>query len=200
MLNARPSAEERLRRGFKYFNRFMLLMWRLGLGRSLSLWPAVGGRIMVLVHTGRKSGRLRTTPLNFAELDGHIYCTAGFGQISDWYRNVCADPRVEIWLPDGCWSGVAEEVTGEEGALPRVREVLKGSGIVAPLFGVNPYTLSDTDLAAATQTYRLVRVRRTAPRPSPGDLAWAWPLALAALLVLRALPRRRDAGNQMRSC
>ena len=27
-----PRVEEQLRQGFKYFNRFMLLMWRLGLG------------------------------------------------------------------------------------------------------------------------------------------------------------------------
>ena len=80
--------ETRLRTGFKYFNRYMLLLWRLGLGRWISSWPSVGGRIMVLTTIGRKSGRPRRTPLNYAIVDGKVYCAAGFGSISDWYRNI----------------------------------------------------------------------------------------------------------------
>ncbi len=87
-----PEVEERLRTGFKVLNKFMLLMWRLGLGWMLNIWPAGFGRIMVITHTGRKSGLRRRTPLNYAEVDGEIYCTAGFGHISDWYRNIMADP------------------------------------------------------------------------------------------------------------
>ena len=75
---------ESLRQAFKVLNRrLMLPLWRLGLGRWLNAWPAVGGRIMVLVHRGRKSGLQRYTPVNYAQVDGEVYCTAGFGAGSD---------------------------------------------------------------------------------------------------------------------
>ena len=74
--------EQRLRRIFKIFNRFMLLLWRLGLG-SWGNGTEFGGSIMVIKHTGRKTGLTRYTPVNYAVVDGDIYCTAGFGSGSD---------------------------------------------------------------------------------------------------------------------
>ena len=41
-----PELENKLRQGFKYLNRFMLLMWRLGLGKWLNMWPAGLGRYL----------------------------------------------------------------------------------------------------------------------------------------------------------
>ena len=196
MATTTAQGEARLRTAFKYFNRFMLLLWRLGLGRWNDIWPSVGGRIMVLTTIGRKSGRARRTPLNYAIDDGYIYCLAGFGGVSDWYRNLLADPHVEVWLPDGWWRGVAEELTDEAERLPLLRQVLLGSGVVAPLVGVNPHTLSDDALAAVTAPYRLIRIRRTEARTGPdgpGDLAWVWPLATIGALLL--LVRR-----SLRSC
>jgi deazaflavin-dependent oxidoreductase (nitroreductase family) len=195
------SIEARLRTGFKYFNRFMLLLWRLGLGPWLSSWPAVGGRIMVLTTRGRTSGRPRRTPLNYAIVGDQVYCTAGFGSISDWYRNICANPAVEVWLPDGWWGGIAYEESDDAARLPLLREVLIGSGIVAPLVGVNPHTLTDDTLAAATANYHLIRIDRTEARTGsggPGDLAWVWPLsALATLLLLARSRRQGHARAQM---
>lgn len=87
-----------LRQAFKILNRFMLLQWRLGLGGFVNFWPAVIGCIMVITHRGRKSGLLRRTPVNYAIVDGDINCTAGFGEVSDGYRNLRADPHVQVWL------------------------------------------------------------------------------------------------------
>lgn len=36
-----PEMENRLRQGFKALNRWMLLLWRLGLGNWLNAWPKV---------------------------------------------------------------------------------------------------------------------------------------------------------------
>ena len=190
-----PQVEAWLRQAFKHLNRFMLLLWRLGLGPWLSLWPDVGGRIMVITHTGRKTGRKRQTPLNYALVDGELYCTAGFGAIADWYRNLKANPNVEVWLPEGWWAGVAEEIAPEDPAtrLTLMRAVLRGSGIVAPLMGVSP-SLPDAELAARTADYRLLHIRRTAERTGPegpGDLAWVWPLATFLLLPLALCKRKR---------
>ncbi|MBK6872915.1 MAG: hypothetical protein IPG94_16550 [Kineosporiaceae bacterium] len=33
------ASQERLRAVFRYLNRFMVMMWRLGLGRLVNIWP-----------------------------------------------------------------------------------------------------------------------------------------------------------------
>lgn len=173
-----PRFEDALRQGFRSFNRFMLLLWRLGLGGWVNGWPSVGGRIMVLSHRGRKTGLLRRTPVNYAIVDGEVYCVAGFGAGTDWYRNLMARPDVEVWLPDGWWAGQAEDVSDALGRLQVLRQVLIASGFAARLAGINPQTLNDEALHAATQGYRLVHIRRTEARTGPdgpGDLAWVWP-------------------------
>lgn len=176
-----------LRAGFRRLNRFMLLLWRLGLGPALSLAPPITGRYLVLVHTGRKSGRLRRTPLNYAVVGGAIYVTAGFGAGSDWFRNIVAQPQVELWLPGGRLAATAAEVlAGAPGRLDLLRAVLRGSGFAAFLAGVNPYRLGDAELARATAGYRVVKLapgERLAGPGGPGDLAWIW-LPLAALAGL----------------
>lgn len=187
-------AEELLRQGFKSFNRFMLLLWRLGLGAMVNGWPAVGGRIMVLTHIGRKSGWRRRTPVNYAEINGDLYCTAGFGAVSDWYRNLLANPTVEVWLPTGWWMGVAEDVTTQADSLPILRQVLVNSGFAAYAAGVNPRTMTDVELRSVTKAYRLVRIRRTVActgSDGPGDLAWIWPVATSVLLLYLLLAARR---------
>ena len=160
------TASDRWRQLFKRFNPFMLLMWRLGLGHWINAWPAVGGRIMVLGHTGRRSGLRRQTPVNYAQVNGEVYCTAGFGPGSDWYRNLLANPEVEVWLPSGRWTGRAEDVSGCEQHLHLLRQVLIASGFAAYLAGINPRSISDEQLAAAGSDYRLIRIRRTQAEPA----------------------------------
>jgi deazaflavin-dependent oxidoreductase (nitroreductase family) len=188
-----PRIEEKLRQFFKYLNVFMVWMWRLGLGWMLNIWPDVFGRIMVITHTGRKSGRRYQTPVNYAVIDDDIYCTAGFGERADWYRNMIADSQVEVWLPDGWWLGVAEDLSDCEARLPIMREVLIASGFAAYLAGIDPRKMNDQTLSIVTASYRLVRIRRAEARTGPdgpGDLAWIWPLATMLLLPL-ILPRRK---------
>jgi len=189
-----PRLEEQLRQGFKYLNRFMLLMWRLGLGPMLNMGPAMAGRYMVITHTGRKSGLKRRTPVNYAVVDDEVYCVAGFGSISDWYRNIIANPQVEVWLPDGWWAGFAEESTHPEARVPLLRDVLIGSGFAALAAGVDPNKMTDEELTAATKEYRLIHIRRVAARTGPdgpGDLVWVWPVLVMVLLPLALFRRRK---------
>lgn len=186
--------EEKLRQGFRLFNPYMILMWRLGLGRWLNAYPDVLGRYMVIVHTGRKSGLKRYTPVNYAEIDGDVYCVAGFGAVSDWYRNVTVDPNVELWLPTSRRTGLAEDVTEQAGALAKLRQVLIASAFAANAAGVYPKTMSDDELAPATEGYRLIRVRFTGLREAdrgPGDLAWVWLCFAVIGLSLLAVSRKR---------
>ena len=190
-----PRTEETLRQSFKrYLNPFMLLMWRLGLGPWINLWPKVGGRILVITHQGRRTGRWRCTPVNYALVDGEIYCTVGFGVVSDWYRNLAVNPNVEVWLPDGWWAGVVEDISDSPWRLPLLRQVLIGSGGVTYLAGIDPVNLTDEALHAVTSKYRLLHIWRTEARTGrggPGDLAWVWPAATMILLPLLLFRRRR---------
>ena len=184
-------AEDRLRQAFKYLNRFMVLMFRLGLGRWLQFWPRVTGQILVLTHRGRKTGLTHRTPLNFAQVDGDLYVLAGFGSVSDWYRNVKAHPQIEVWLPHGWWSAVAEEADDHPDRMRLLRAILVGSGFAAYAFGIPPST-PDERLAELSAGYRLLRLRRTEAHTGPGgpeDLAWVWPLAATCLLFRRRRPR-----------
>ncbi len=184
------------RQNFKLFNYFMLLMWKLGLGPYINAWPEVGGQIMVLNHYGRRTGKRLQTPLNFAEINGEIYCTAGFGQDADWSKNIMANPQVEVWLPNGWWAGIAEEVLDANLRPSIMRSVLIASGVAAPFFGVPIKQMSDEQVVEATANYNLFRIRRTTARTGPGgpgDLAWIWPLTtmISLWLLLTRRPRRR---------
>ncbi len=188
-----PHIEEKLRYFFKYLNKFMICMWRLGLGGMMNIWPDVFGRIMIITHTGRKSGRRYQTPVNYAIIDGDIYCTAGFGKDADWFRNMLANPQVEVWLPHSWWTGVSEDVSEVEQRLPILREVLIASGFAAYAAGINPRKMSNQTLKKVTAPYRLIRIQRAEARTGsngPGDLAWIWPLTTMLLLPL-ILPRRK---------
>ena len=190
MATISPQTEKKLRNYFRSLNHFMLLMWRLGLGRLLNIWPSGFGRIMVIRHVGRKTGKVRQTPVNYAEIDGTIYCTAGFGPISHWYRNLLANPDVELWLPNGRFHATAQDITDEPNALSLLRQVLINSGFAAPTFGVHPKTMSDEELAAVTAKYRLVQFTCHEPTTGSSDLLWAWPV-LAIFLLARLWLKRR---------
>ena len=187
-------ADRKTQLAFKKLNRFMLILWRLGLGSWLNFWPEKLGRIMVLTHRGRKTGALRRTPVNYAEVEGEIYLTAGFGAGSDWYRNVMADPKVEVWLPDSWWAGELEEVTDAKLRLPLLRQVLIASGFAAYAAGVDPIKSSDEELAAFTKDYRLLRIKKVAPRTGPGgpgDLQWVWVVATFFFMAKWLSPRKK---------
>lgn len=199
MVTFNMRTEERLRQYFKYFNRFMVLIWRLGLG-SWGNRPEVGGRIMVITHTGRKTGVRRRTPVNYAVVDGEIYCVAAFGRITDWYHNILAHPEVELWLPDGWWAGIATDISDVGGRISLIRQVLIASGFAAPLFGIHPTKMTDGELEALTTNYRLIQIRRTEARTGPGgpgDLTWAWPLATIILVSLVLFRRRQKRYKEL---
>jgi deazaflavin-dependent oxidoreductase (nitroreductase family) len=66
-----------------------LYRWNLG-------W-LLGKRMILIEHTGRKSGRARRSVLEVTAVrDGRPIIVSGFGTKSDWYRNVMADPEVEV--------------------------------------------------------------------------------------------------------
>ena len=154
--NLTPKQLNSLRKAFRTMNPFMVFMWKIGLGRAINFWPAGIGRIMVIKHRGRKSGKEYLTPVNYAIVDGEIYCTAGFGSGSDWYRNMLANPNIELWLPEGWRKARAEDISDSPRRVFLMRQVIIASGFAGPLFGVNQKKLNDEQLDAVSKEYRLV--------------------------------------------
>jgi deazaflavin-dependent oxidoreductase (nitroreductase family) len=58
-----------------------------------------GKRIVMLEHVGRRSGKLRQTPLEVVlrRGDAYVLCS-GTGPKADWYRNIRAAPAVALWV------------------------------------------------------------------------------------------------------
>jgi hypothetical protein len=188
-----------LRRAFKTLNRYMLFMWRLGLGRFMA-GPRIG-YVMVLATTGRKSGLRRLVPLDFAADAGAVYCLAGFGRKTHWLRNLESDAACEVWLPDGRrLAGTGERVTDEAERIALVRRLLVRAGFATKLAepGIDPERDPDESIAALGERYgaRYEAVRITLGAPvtgpgGPGDLVWVCPVAGAALGGFLLLLRRR---------
>jgi len=95
------------------------LFWRLirvppRLLYALGLGPIYGRLVLLLTTTGRKSGLPRVTPLQYEEVDGTIYVASVRGQQADWFRNIVANPHVEVRMKARRFRGVAEPITDLE--------------------------------------------------------------------------------------
>lgn len=183
--------EQALRRIFWHFNRyFMVPLFRLGLGGLVG--NPFSGYIMVIRSVGKKSGKTRHTPVNYALLDGQVYCLAGFGKASDWYQNVLAHPQVELLLPGGAVAAQAEAVTEAAGRLKIARQVLINGGFAGYFYGFEPRTVSDEALRDAVDSIPVVRFRPTGIGSGPADPGgWLWILGAALTLGWILLGRRR---------
>jgi deazaflavin-dependent oxidoreductase (nitroreductase family) len=56
----------------------------------------IGKFILLLTHTGRKSGTRYVTPLQYEQINDSYCVGAGRGPKADWFRNILADPHVSI--------------------------------------------------------------------------------------------------------
>ena len=71
----------------------------------------VGWIILLLEHTGRKSGHRYSTPLQYEKIDGLFYVGAGRGTKADWYRNILVNPEVNVQVGRFVFDGWAEPIT-----------------------------------------------------------------------------------------
>ncbi|HWQ20684.1 MAG TPA: nitroreductase/quinone reductase family protein [Methanotrichaceae archaeon] len=142
---------------FRRFNRFIVVpAFKIGLGRLIS--NPLTGQVMVLKVTGRKTGKVRYTPVNYAALDGRIYCYQGKRLKGQWYLNIMANPEVELLMPKGRLSGFAEEVRDPHERADAMRQILKSGGIAGFVYGFNPGTAPDELILDKTGDIPVVRI------------------------------------------
>jgi deazaflavin-dependent oxidoreductase (nitroreductase family) len=88
--------------------RAPILVYRSGLG-----W-LMGKRLLMLTHTGRKSGQLRYAVLEIARHDepsGVLLVPAAYGRRADWYLNILKTPEVVVNCRGRRLEVVAETLT-----------------------------------------------------------------------------------------
>ncbi|HEY5629966.1 MAG TPA: nitroreductase/quinone reductase family protein [Candidatus Limnocylindrales bacterium] len=193
-----------LHRAFLIVNRrFAAPMLRAGLGSLLS--TPVTGSMMLLRTRGRRSGAVREAPLGYVIWHGAIYCVAGFGGTTHWFRNLLADPHVECVLPAVAVSGVAEAVTDPAEWAAAYEALIRSMGVIGRLTVGDVRELAPEALDQQRQAFPLVRIRPDGIAPGafdPGGLGWLPAIAMEAWLTvgaarlgfrcLRAIGRRVD--------
>jgi deazaflavin-dependent oxidoreductase (nitroreductase family) len=72
----------------KTYNPWAVAFYRVGL---LPLFGAAR-MVMLLITRGRKSGKLRYTPIGYFRIGGVIHIFSAWGRPSQWYKNLLANP------------------------------------------------------------------------------------------------------------
>ncbi len=174
------------RRIFRLLNRFFMVpLFRLGLGKLFG--TPFGGYVMVMKMTGWKSGQTRFVPVNYAIAEGDVYCLSGYGKDAHWYRNLMANPEIELLLPGRRVKGSVGDASEDPRALELLRQILKNSGFASFMAGLNPFSINDERLADFTKNYRLLRFRGdyiAAGEADPGGRLWLIWILLALLLFV----------------
>jgi F420H(2)-dependent quinone reductase len=102
-------------RGFRILGRVHRAVYRLTGGR---VGGKIGGaRVLLLTTTGRKSGRPRTQPLLYTPAGAGyavIASKGGAAQHPLWYRNLQANPHVEVTVGRETRKALARDAEGDE--------------------------------------------------------------------------------------
>lgn len=187
-------ASESGRQAFRILNRwFMGPMLRAGLGAWLA--TPLGGWVLLLRVRGRKSGLVRETPLNYLVAEGSAWVVAGWAGRADWYRNLLAEPRVDVVLPGRTRACIAQEELDRSVRRQIIPRLIRSTGMVGFLTGIDPFRASDDEMLEVTEWVPLIRLRPedgplVAGPDDPGGLGWVWRQAavlLAGAWLVRAL-------------
>ena len=107
-----------MRRSVTGLQRYLFRL-PIGVFRARLGW-LFGGALLMLTHTGRKTGKPRRTILEVPLRDDArvLYVASGWGPGVDWYRNLAADPHVDVMVGARQFAAIAEPLTPpESGAL-----------------------------------------------------------------------------------
>lgn len=97
----------------RHFPKFVWKLMHLGplTAYQRGQGSRLGGMVLILTTTGRKSGLPRQTPLQYEDIDGVLTIGSARGDKADWYRNILANPCVELEIGQARFKAVAEPVT-----------------------------------------------------------------------------------------
>ena len=173
----------------KSLYRLPIVLYRLGLGSM------IGKYILVVSTYGRKTGKVRRTPVEYYQSQDRIFVMSGFAERPDWYQNLLKNPQAGL--------NIANRQLCARARKPETEEEWQG---VLRFLKSSPVTqLSEPDLAEQLEDANLLDIIKKwpvltfdptdepCPPPLKADLAWAWPmilLASAAILFVGWLHNR----------
>lgn len=152
---------------FRWIFKLPTLWYHFGLG------GLIGGHILLLTTTGRKTGRRRHTPLEY-HYDPQSDCysvTAGWGGRTDWYLNARANPRVEVAVGRRKFAALAEPVPVEEVAAQMQKITRLNPRMLAAWQRWSPEMIdgSPESFLRAAVYFPSLRLRRVATNASAKD-------------------------------
>lgn len=167
--------------------RLPILEYRLGLG------PLIGRLVMIMGTTGRTTGKIRRTAIQYHRCHGRIFVMSGYGSRPDWYQNMLADPRMTLQSAAGLQHVRGRRVTAidELNAAYDCLEHSPALRFTTRLLGVA--VTREAFLAGQNQFYLVTFDGTDEPTPPAleADLSWVWLVAFAGLLVAWLTRRRR---------
>jgi deazaflavin-dependent oxidoreductase (nitroreductase family) len=195
-----------LQRAFLVLNRgFVAPLQRAGFGWLLG--SPMTGHLMLLRTHGRRSGLLREAPLGYVIRDGAVYCVAGYGETTPWYRNLVADPAVEVILPTRRFRGQAEPVTDDADWVAAYRALIDSFGDLGRSVAGDIRGLDDATLLAVHRSLPVIRITPAEGGPplvagafDPGGAGWmfAWGAQIALGILVWAILVRRGRRRPIR--
>ena len=78
------------------------------------LYRFIGGKVLLLTNTGRKSGKAHTIGLQYELIEGVYFVGAADGEKADWLKNLRKNPAAEIQVGSAVLPVKAEIVLDAE--------------------------------------------------------------------------------------
>jgi deazaflavin-dependent oxidoreductase (nitroreductase family) len=119
---------------------------------------------LLLTTVGRKSGKKRTTPLEYHWIDAEIHIFSGRGEESDWFKNLQANPD-KVWVRHGfhLFKPVVRVLEDNEKKTRIIKwYVEKHPGPSKKLFGWNPENddPKSDDLRKFAESFPIIILKR----------------------------------------
>ncbi len=163
----------------RLYYKLPLVLWRMGFGSYFSSPARGGGKMVAITTTGRKSNQPRHTMASCISSGGKDYVISGWGERSDWVKNILADPLVTVQTGGRSYTAHAYRVVepGEfasaagslydSGGDSHFEEWLETLGVEHSLAGI---------LSRKDQIYLVgfEPAELEGPPPLKADLAWIW--------------------------
>ncbi|MBZ0301678.1 MAG: nitroreductase family deazaflavin-dependent oxidoreductase [Anaerolineae bacterium] len=167
----------------KWMFQAPLVLWRMGLGWMLPR------QLLVLAATGRKSGLPRYTMIEYFNIDGTLHMVSGWGERSQWVKNIVADPVVTVEsVNEGVIQGRAHRLTSEDEFRSLWQPMLR-SPIAEPQLARWGMQRTVEDFIAKRDRAVIFAIEAgdvPAPPPLEQDLQWV-PYFVGALLLTRLM-------------
>ncbi len=155
-----PQYRQSFHAQLKRYNSLVAALYKIG------LLPMFGASrtVMLLTTRGRKSGKLRSTPIGYWRIGGDIYLFSAWGRATNWYKNMVACPE-DVWIQIGMrrWAAQPFDLKDPDEIMRTIAQFVTESPAQARyLFGWEPGSdrLDQADFSPITNRVLVVRFLR----------------------------------------